>query len=92
MPSSHIRVLASREVIDYLERLEPDHKHIKWINEMKKKLQQDPYCGEKIRKNRIPRYYKERYSVKTLFRYAHPEGYRSIYTLLMRVRLTANHP
>jgi hypothetical protein len=48
MPSSHIRVLASREAIDYLERLEPNHKHIKWINEMKEKLQQDPFCGEKI--------------------------------------------
>lgn len=83
MPVQPLKIFTSKEIAKYVERLEPNHKHVKWINDMKENLQRDPFCGEKIMKNRIPKYYKEMFSVHTLFRYAHPEGYRSIYTLYM---------
>jgi len=44
-------------------------------------LLEDMLAGEAIEK-KIPRYYIGKYCVNNLYRYHHPEGYRSIYTLL----------
>ena len=37
--------------------------------------------GEKIRKNQIPRAYIQKYDLSNLYRYSHPEGFRSTYTI-----------
>jgi hypothetical protein len=44
-------------------------------------LKENMFAGEQISKKQIPHHYKERYGVNNLFRYAHPEGYRSCYTI-----------
>lgn len=38
--------------------------------------------GNAIPKKRIPKYYIKKYKVNNLYRYRHPEGYRSIYSLV----------
>ena len=48
---------------------------------MAENLLQNILFGERIKQRRIPEYYIEKYNVSNLYRYAHPEGYRSIYTL-----------
>ncbi len=39
-------------------------------------------AGEQIRKSRIPQKYLAKYGVNNLYRYQHPRGFRSLYTLL----------
>jgi len=39
-------------------------------------------AGERIQKNRIPPLYRDRCGVNNLYRYHHPEGHRSCYTLV----------
>jgi len=79
-PAPEVR--ASRELFDLLKNLELDHKFVKWINEMKDKLLFNMLSGDSIQKRRIPDYYKNKYGVNNLYRYEHPEGYRSCYTLV----------
>jgi hypothetical protein len=43
-------------------------------------LKENMFAGESVSKKQIPIHYAERYGVNNLFRYAHPEGYRSCYT------------
>ena len=76
------QVFVSRELHDLLESLEPDHRFVRWIDEMKDRLLFNMLSGDSIRKRRIPRHYMERYGVDNLFRFEHPEGYRSCYTLV----------
>ena len=45
-------------------------------------LRENLFAGDAIRKRLIPASYVERYGVNNLYRYAHPEGYRSCYTLV----------
>ncbi len=49
---------------------------------MKEALLFSRLCGEGISKKMIPDYYKENYGVNNLYRYEHPEGFRSCYTLV----------
>ena len=44
-------------------------------------LKENMFAGDQISKKQIPSQYKERYGVNNLLRYAHPEGYRSCYTI-----------
>ena len=44
-------------------------------------LKEHMYAGDLVKKNQIPFHYKERYDVNNLYRYGHPEGYRSCYTI-----------
>lgn len=76
------QVFVSPELFDLLKHLESDHKFAKWVNEMKDALLFNMLSGDSIQKRRIPKYYRERYGVNNLFRYEHPEGYRSCYTLV----------
>ncbi|MFX0133138.1 MAG: hypothetical protein ACFFDN_05790 [Candidatus Hodarchaeota archaeon] len=62
--------------------LEADHKFVRWIDGMKEKLLLNMLSGNSIQKRRIPKYYRDKYGVNNLFRYEHPEGYRSCYTLV----------
>jgi len=77
------RVFVSRDLFDLLRDLEADHKFVRWINGMKEKLLFNMLSGNSIQKRRIPKYYRDKYGVNNLFRYEHPEGYRSCYTLVI---------
>ena len=48
---------------------------------MAENLLQNILVGERIKQSQIPRHYIEKYKISNLYRYAHPEGYRSTYTL-----------
>ena len=54
----------------------------KWIQDMVGVLKENMFAGERIQKDRIPPKYRVKYGVNNLYRYDHPEGYRSCYTLL----------
>lgn len=45
-------------------------------------LKENKFAGELIKKSQIPQVYVERFNVNNLYRYGHPEGYRSCYTIL----------
>jgi hypothetical protein len=49
---------------------------------MEKVLGENMYAGELIRKSQIPKQYIDRYGVNNLYRYSHPEGFRSCYTVV----------
>ena len=75
-------VFISKELSEYLDTLESDNKIIKWIDDMGNILKENKLAGQSIPKKQIPKVYIDRYGVNNLFRYQHPEGYRSCYTLL----------
>jgi len=75
-------VFLSPKLHRFLDSLKPDHKFAKWIWSMADVLKENKFAGELIRKSQIPRIYVERFSVNNLYRYSHPEGYRSCYTIL----------
>ena len=76
------KVFISDELAQHLRKLGPEHKIAKWINDMREVLKENTYAGELIRKSQIPKQYIDRYSVNNLYRYSHPEGFRSCYTIL----------
>jgi hypothetical protein len=49
---------------------------------MKEVLKENMYAGELIRKSQIPKQYIDKYHVNNLYRYSHPEGFRSCYRIL----------
>lgn len=76
------KVFLFKELHSLLENLKPDHKSVKWIQNMADALKENKFAGELIRKSQIPKVYIERFKVNNLYRYSHPEGYRSCYTIL----------
>jgi len=74
-------VFRSKDLNDFLKTLNPDDKFIKWIEDMEGVLKEHMYTGQLIKKKQIPAQYIVRYGVNNLYRYAHPEGYRSCYTI-----------
>ena len=76
-------VFISKELNDFLESLDPQNKLKKWIQDMKIVLKEDMMAGEPIQKKQIASHYLQRYEVYNLYRYRHPEGYRSCYTCLL---------
>ena len=81
-PKPAPKVYMSSELFSLMNRLSPDDKFRKWIEDMKIVLKEDMEAGEPIRKKQIPRHYTDKYGVNNLHRYAHPEAYRSCYTLV----------
>ena len=67
---------------ELLKNLAENHKFQKWIRDMKTVLMEHKYSGELIKKCQIPDYYIEKYGVNNLYRYDHPEGHRSCYTIV----------
>ncbi len=45
-------------------------------------LKENKFAGELIRKSQIPERYVRQHGVDNLYRYGHPEGYRSCYTIM----------
>jgi hypothetical protein len=77
-------VFLSGELEDFLKEIDPTHKFHKWVKDMKSVLKENMLAGECIKKKQIPRHYVTGYGVNNLYRYDHPEGYRSCYTLTER--------
>lgn len=75
-------VYLSKELDNLLKGLRPSHKFVQWIRSMADVLEENKFAGELIRKSQIPRIYVEQFKVNNLYRYSHPEGYRSCYTIL----------
>jgi hypothetical protein len=75
-------VYLSKDLRDFLRRYDPNHKFNKWIADMKSVLWENMFAGDCIPKRQIPVRYKRRYGINNLYRYPHPEGHRSCYTLL----------
>lgn len=80
-PSSDVRF--SEELAEQLIDMDPDNKIKKWIKDMVDKLREDMKAGNNIPKKLIPTYYIRKYNVNNLYRFRHPEGYRSIYSLVV---------
>lgn len=75
-------VFVSQKLDGLLSSLEADHKFVKWIQSMADALKENKFAGELVRKSQIPKVYIERFKVNNLYRYGHPEGYRSFYTII----------
>ena len=75
------KVFISEELAQLLRKLGPEHKIAKWISDMKMVLKENMFAGELIRKSQIPKQYLDHYGVNNLYRYGHPEGFRSCYTI-----------
>jgi len=75
-------VFLSKELDTFLKSLGPDDKRVKWVGSMAVVLKENKFAGEPLKKSQIPRSYIEQYQVNNLFRYGHPEGYRSCYTIV----------
>jgi hypothetical protein len=72
-------VFRSQELDDFLKAC--NSKFRRWIEGMQAVLKENVFAGESISEKQIPIHYVERYGVNNLFRYAHPEGYWSCYTI-----------
>ena len=77
-------VFSSFELKELLKNQGNDDKIVKWIGDMKTVLTENMYAGDLVPKNLIPQKYTTTYGVNNLYRYSHPEGYRSCYTILNR--------
>lgn len=74
-------VFLTRELENLLKSLGSNHKFRRWIEDMKIVLESNKFAGDLIEKRKIPKCYVQRYGVNNLYRYEHPEGYRSCYTI-----------
>jgi len=77
-----LRIFISEDLARLLKEIGPESKISKWIDDMKEVLRESMYAGELIRKSQIPKQYFDRYAVNNLYRYSHPEGFRSCYTII----------
>ena len=75
-------VFWSRDLDGFLKTLKPGDKLRRWIEDMETVLLENMYAGQLVKKRQIPPHYIQRYGVNNLYRYRHPEGYRSCYTIL----------
>jgi len=72
----------SPELKEMLSNLNLDDRRLRWVNDMDDVLKENMFASEQVQKRLIPRHYVERYGVNNLYRYRHPEAYRSCYTLV----------
>lgn len=75
-------VFLSMELDTFLKSLRPKDKRAKWVGSKAVIPKENKFAGEPLKKSQIPRSYIEQYQVNNLFRYGHPEGYRSCYTIV----------
>jgi hypothetical protein len=77
-------VFLSERLDDFLKALSPNHKFVKWINDMADVLKENKFAGELIPKRQIPKEYFEQYNATHLYLYKHPEGFRSCYIIFKK--------
>jgi hypothetical protein len=75
-------VFISEDLARFLQKVGSANKLAKWIDAMRVALRENMFAGELIKKSQIPKLYVDRYGVNNLYRYGHPEGFRSCYTIL----------
>jgi hypothetical protein len=66
-------VYLSKELHDFLQTLEPEHKFNKWVEDLANILKDNMLAGDSVPKRQIPRYYHEKFGVNNLYRFEHPE-------------------
>lgn len=76
------KVFISEDLAKLLKKVGPQNKISKWVGDMKEVLRENMYAGELIRKSQVPERYIDCYAVNNLYRYSHPEGFRSCYTIV----------
>lgn len=64
-----------------MDKSKEDRMLFEAIERIRDRIQKDPFCGDPISKNKIPKYYKERYGVRGLFRIELPLFWRMLYTI-----------
>ena len=77
-------IFRSEELDELIRGLATEDKKRRWLEEMETVLLENIFAGDLIPKRQIPSYYVEHYGVNNLYRYRHPEGYRSCYTIFRR--------
>ena len=83
MPKRPCDMVRLYEELDLLiNRLPIDDNRVKWMRDMEKVLAENRYAGEQVKQELIPRRYKQKFGVNNLYRYHHPRGFRSTYTIL----------
>jgi len=85
IPADAVRV--SPELGRLLGATDADSKERRWIRDMAAVLLENLFAGDQIQKSRIPKHYRYAYAVTNLYRYQHPEGHRSCYTVVRRLAL-----
>ena len=73
-------VFLSEDLKNFLDA-QDDGKIRQWIDDMSKVLKENMYAGDLVGKSLIPSKYKDIFGVNNLYRYPHPEGFRSCYTI-----------
>jgi hypothetical protein len=76
------KIFVSEDLATLLRKVGTKNNLSKWVDGMETVLSENMYAGELIRKSQIPKQYIDRYGVNNLYRYSHPEGFRSCYTIL----------
>jgi hypothetical protein len=76
------QIFISEDLAKLLTKVGRQNKFSKWVGDMREVLRENMYAGELIRKSQIPKRYIDRYAVNNLYRYSHPEGFRSCYTIV----------
>jgi plasmid maintenance system killer protein len=83
------KIIFSEEAQEIYNSLEEQSKSSKQermildsLNTKLELIQKNPFYGDSIRKSRIPRYYKLKYSAKNLFRVELPQFWRMLYTMV----------
>jgi hypothetical protein len=77
-----LQIFISEDLAKLLTKVGRQNKFSKWVGDVKEVLRENMYAGELIRKSQIPKRYIDRYAVNNLYRYSHPEGFRSCYTIV----------
>jgi hypothetical protein len=81
-PSPYVYI--SKELQDLLTGLPPEHKFVRWIQDMSDVLKENKFAGDLVEKSKIPKFYEDLYQVNNLYHYTHPEGFRSCYTIVLK--------
>lgn len=79
-PADEVRLHESLDLM--INELPASDPKVEWIRDMEKVLAENVYAGEQVQKDRIPRKYIRSYGINNLYRYHHPKGFRSTYTVL----------
>ena len=79
-PSDEVRLNESLDLM--INELPASDDRVMWIRDMEKVVAENRYAGEQVQKDRIPRKYIRKYGINNLYRYQHPKGFRSTYTVI----------
>ena len=72
-------IITNSEILTSIKKGHPPY--LKWIEDMEEVLLENIKGGDQVKKSLIPSKYKDGLGVNNLYRYYHPEGFRSCYTI-----------